>query len=108
MEIAGYRVIDAPSASAALAVLEQNPGKVDLLVTDLTLPDMLGTDLAAQLVMRQPLLRVVVMSGADQLPSASTPSMGSKPRFLQKPFMFPELVKVVGEVLADEAPDRTG
>jgi CheY-like chemotaxis protein len=56
----GYRVIEAGDASSALRMLN---GKVDLLLTDLKLPDMEGTKLAAAATAARPGLKVAYMSG---------------------------------------------
>jgi DNA-binding NtrC family response regulator len=100
LKAAGYRVIGAGSAAAAIAAAGNDLGQVSLLLTDISLPDMLGTELAKQLVALHPQMRVLVMSGSAGLPPGTVPAQGNPPRFIQKPFMFPDLVQVVRELLA--------
>jgi two-component system, cell cycle sensor histidine kinase and response regulator CckA len=60
----GYRVLEAASGADALAVWEAEPGRVDLLLTDLVMPGgMSGHELARELCARQPALKVIYTSG---------------------------------------------
>ena len=59
----GYRVLAAPDGDAAIALLERAHRPVDLLVTDVVMPVMSGTDLAARITDRSPSTRVLFVSG---------------------------------------------
>jgi len=87
MQRFGYRVIEAASAEAALAVLAEQPDtKIDLLLTDLVLPGMDGRVLATHVRRQRPATRVLFMSGyADRL---GTSNGFLEPGFelLEKPF----------------------
>src|SRR5262245_43889161 len=60
---AGYFVLEAGSATEALAAARELAWHVDLLLTDVVLPGMSGADLAQQLARRHPSLRVLFISG---------------------------------------------
>ena len=60
----GYQVIEADNGHAALRAWQQHPGTIDLLFSDMTMPGGLtGLDLAAQLRIQQPALKVIISSG---------------------------------------------
>jgi PAS domain S-box-containing protein len=65
----GYTVLDAEDPVAALALESAHPGTIDLLITDMVMPEMSGTELVAALRQRRPGLRFRYMSGytADDL-----------------------------------------
>jgi two-component system cell cycle sensor histidine kinase/response regulator CckA len=88
---AGYDVMTAADGYTALALSNANRAAVDLLLTDLSMPNMSGTMLASQL----PDLPVVFMSGYF----AKSGEVGDRP-FLQKPFDEAELLEVVSVALA--------
>jgi CheY-like chemotaxis protein len=81
LESWGYRVLEAPGAREALGVFEQHEGEIHLLLTDVIMPGMTGTQLASELMRRKPGLRVVFMSG---YPAHETFPPGTA--FLPKPF----------------------
>lgn len=60
---AGYRVIEAENAVVALAILERRNETVDVMVTDLALPDLSGYELQVRALERKPGLAVVIVSG---------------------------------------------
>jgi PAS domain S-box-containing protein len=80
----GYRVTAVGSGSEA-AALPAEPG-FDALLTDYLLPDVLGTDLAAQLKSRWPRVKVVLMSGYAEDEVLRRRIAAREVRYLQKPF----------------------
>jgi two-component system cell cycle sensor histidine kinase/response regulator CckA len=98
LERAGYRVLDASTAADAEALVDREEGAIDLLVTDVALPDGNGPALFKRLFAKRPSLRVLYMPGyADETldQAASEPDGG----FLQKPFLRDGLVRKVREAL---------
>src|SRR6185436_12523361 len=59
----GYDAIEAASAEAALELFERTDEPCDLLLTDIVMPKMSGTDLAARVLALRPKARVLFMSG---------------------------------------------
>jgi PAS domain S-box-containing protein len=94
----GYRVLASPNGQEALSLVEQVEGKIDLVLTDVVMPDMGGLELAVRLQGRWPGLKVLYMSGyaeGDKL----RPGIDYERPFLQKPFSAESLMLKVREVL---------
>jgi two-component system, cell cycle sensor histidine kinase and response regulator CckA len=98
----GYRVLQAGSGEEALVISRLHRGSVHLLLTDVTMPEMKGTELAQRLRAERPATRVVFMSGYnDERLSDGGPE---SPICLQKPFSPQALGETVRNVL-DAAED---
>jgi CheY-like chemotaxis protein len=100
---AGYRVLSAATPGEARALFEQHGDAIDLLLTDVVMPEMHGPALAEQLVSRRPDLPVLFVSGySDTMPA----SAGAKGRvtFLAKPFASSRLVAAVADLLTARTP----
>jgi CheY-like chemotaxis protein len=66
LERAGFTVITAPSGQDAIKMLEEV--KVDLVLSDILMPSMLGTELARVVKEKNPTLPVVLISGVNEVP----------------------------------------
>jgi len=99
---AGYRVLGAKNGCAALALARRHGERLDLVVTDVGMPDMDGYELARCLHDERPGLPVVFMSGYGDRDHRERSRPGSVRPFLQKPFSPDALVRAVGEVLNGE------
>jgi PAS domain S-box-containing protein len=95
----GYRVLTAESAGEAGRLSAAAPGEIDLLLTDVVLPEANGRALAEQLAATQPRMRVVYMSGysADIVLERGVVPRGVQ--FLQKPFTRETLARKIREAL---------
>jgi FixJ family two-component response regulator len=76
-----------------------NSEKIDVLLTDLVMPDMAGTELVTRLLAKRPGLRVVLMPGYTDDAVVRNGPLGSGRAFLQKPFTPTMLLRKVREVL---------
>ncbi len=96
----GYEVMEAANGAAALAVYEKNAHKIDMVLTDIVMPQMSGFELGRELLGRTPGLKILYMSGYRD--NALTGN-GEAPRaFLHKPFTPDVLLSKVREVLDSE------
>jgi len=97
LESKGYAVVDAASAQEALAIMERDEGRFDLLLTDVIMPGMSGRELAERLRARWSRLRVLFTSGytANELPENLDLDAG----FIPKPFTPESLTRGVRERL---------
>lgn len=95
----GYTVLQGGNGVEALQTLEEFGGRIDLLITDMVMPEMGGRELAEQVAKRQPGVKVLYMSGytADEVFRQALPS--ARNRFLQKPFAPDDLTAKAEEIL---------
>ncbi len=96
LELEGYEPIVAGTGEEALAIARRPDTLVDLLVTDMNLPDILGSDVAADLRQRDPGLGVVLISGD----AAAASEQASGGPVLMKPFSLVDFKRTVRGALA--------
>jgi PAS domain S-box-containing protein len=106
LEWHGYRVIEAGNGSEALRIYEENPGAIDLVLTDLVMPEMGGRELVERLRLSNPALRVVFMSGYTEQTIANNGSMPPGTGFVEKPFTVDTLMRRLREVLDEEIGEK--
>jgi two-component system cell cycle sensor histidine kinase/response regulator CckA len=88
---AGHCVLESHSSLEALEAARTHSGRIDVLLTDIVMPGLRGTELARQVEGIHPGIRVIYMSGyAEGLPEAQIPPNAA---FLQKPFRFASLAE---------------
>ena len=94
-----YEVLEAGTPDEAVEVARQHGDRIQLLITDMMLPQRSGRQLAEELKRRLPKLKVLYVSGYTDDPSVyeSDPPAGAA--FLQKPFTIGSLLKKVRDVL---------
>ena len=90
----GYTVIEAPNGRAGLKLCETHPAKIDLLLTDVVMPEMGGREFAAAAVKLRPGLKVVFVSGHTQ-DVILKEGVQHGDAFLQKPFTPMQLAQKV-------------
>jgi hypothetical protein len=98
----GYHVMDASDALAGLQVAETYLEEIQLLITDVVMPHSSGHELAEQIRVKRPGIRVLYISGYTENTVVHHGVMDSEIEFLPKPFTFEALLARVREVL-----DRT-
>jgi CheY-like chemotaxis protein len=95
----GYRVVTAADGAAALELLRQPQVQVDLVLSDVDMPNVNGRTLADRIALERPRLPVILMSGytAEELPDERH---GGRPlRFISKPFTIDELTTAIHAAL---------
>ena len=102
LDAGGYQVQTCEDPSEALSLLEQNPERIDLVITDLQMPGLDGIELAAELLKIQPTLPVLLTSAAMfQMPSEKLRSLGIRD-FLTKPWDREQLFSIIRQALASK------
>lgn len=101
LEIKGYAVLEASQGVEAIDLLKQKGEPVDLVLTDVVMPHMSGSELVERLRKDQPTLRVIFMSGYTGANNAAIHKSLEMPgvAFLQKPFRLNALISQVEELL---------
>ena len=95
----GYRVFEAASATDAIGLSADQSRKIDLVLTDVVMPEMSGMDLVVQLHLARPDLPVLYMSGYPQDVIAHQGLVSGDVHLLEKPFTGKGLLRAVREVL---------
>jgi two-component system, cell cycle sensor histidine kinase and response regulator CckA len=95
----GYTVLAASNGVEALALAEEYPGSIDLLVADVVMPQMGGPALAARLRPLRPEMKVVFVSGYADEAIGDPRMLELGAAFLQKPFSLDRLLRQVRETL---------
>ncbi len=99
LENLGYTVLAAQSPVDSIRLVEEHPGDIHLLITDVVMPQMHGRDLAEQLRVIRPKLKCLFMSGYTADVIAHRGILDEGLNFLQKPFGSDELAARVRQVL---------
>jgi YesN/AraC family two-component response regulator len=96
----GYRILDASSAADALALAREMEGPIDMLLTDIVMPQMNGLELAKEMKAARPGIKVLFMSGYTDNAVVQQGLLTAEMPFIQKPFTSAALQSKVREVLA--------
>jgi signal transduction histidine kinase/CheY-like chemotaxis protein/HAMP domain-containing protein len=100
LEECGYRILEASSGREALDVWNQRANEIDLLLTDMVMPDGIsGVDLVDKLLASQPRLKVVFTSGYTANEVNQKMLARTRASFLAKPYTHAELTKTVRDCL---------
>ncbi|MFL5606712.1 MAG: ATP-binding protein [Gemmatimonadaceae bacterium] len=101
---AGYTVLEAQSSRQAIALGASHPERIDLLLTDVVMPDLNGRTVAERLIVHRPNLRVLYMSGYTDDDVMRRGITAAQTQFIQKPFLPDELMRRVREALDASPP----
>jgi CheY-like chemotaxis protein len=99
LESNGYSVLQAGDGPSALELLRRHTGGVDLLLTDVVMPDVNGRDLAERLAVISPSMRILFMSGYSDEAVYRHGVISPNAAFIEKPFTERTLAGKVREVL---------
>ena len=99
LERLGYRVTSRTSSVEALEAFRANPGNFDLVITDMSMPNMTGDELAEKLIAIRPDVPVVICTGfSEKINREKAEAMGIQ-GFLMKPVVKSEMAQTVRQVL---------
>jgi len=103
LERAGYTVLEATDGDDAIRISRRHSGAIDMLLTDVVMPQMSGRDLAAAIAVARPETKILFMSGYtdDAIVRHGVLEAGSQ--FIEKPFSPQALTVKVREVLDRDA-----
>jgi len=100
----GYRVLIAEDGDQALQIASALPDPIDLLVTDLMMPNIGGRELAHRLMLLRPKMKVLFMSGYPEQAASGNEIGHETEAVLQKPFSLEKFAHNVRRVLDKPAP----
>jgi len=102
LRMAGYHVLSAANGGEALLLCERHGDEIDLLVTDVVMPQMSGRELAERLAKLCPKIKMLFMSGYTDNAIVHHGVLDPGTRFIGKPFSGADLTRKVREVLDEE------
>ena len=98
----GYNVLEAENGPEALRVSREYRGEIDLLLSDILMPEMRGDELGRQIEAERPGIHTIFISGY-----ANVHELDPRYTVIEKPFAFPDLGRQIREVLDDSStPDQ--
>ena len=101
LQMSGYSVLPAPSGNKAIELWRGANQQVDVLFTDIKLPEHPdGFELAEQLALEKPRLKVIYTSGHGPDALETSVELRQGENYLQKPFGIDQLLAAIGHVLA--------
>ena len=102
LEYLGYRVIEATNPMEAITLAEKHSGKIDLLLTDVIMPEMNGRELATQIHSINPNIKPIFMSGYTSNVIAHHGVLDEGIVFVQKPLELNNLAKKIRKALTQK------
>jgi CheY-like chemotaxis protein len=106
LEKRGYTVLAAEDGTEAIRILESNPGKIDLVVSDIMMPKMNGLELRKKAILLRPEMRFLFISGYAEDTIGRTVHLPQDAGYLDKPFLRIELERKVRELLNESDAGR--
>ncbi len=94
----GYQVIQAENGIEALERIEEKPDQIQMVLTDMVMPQMGGPELAEKIIQSYPAIRLVFISGYTEQSNVDSRIHGKKIDFIQKPFSIHRLAQKIREI----------
>jgi PAS domain S-box-containing protein len=110
LEKRGYTVLAAEDGTEAIRILENNPGEIDLVVSDIMMPKLNGLELREKTILLRPKMRFLFISGYAEDTIGRTAHLPQDAGYLEKPFLPIELARKVRALLneSDARRESTG
>jgi signal transduction histidine kinase/ActR/RegA family two-component response regulator len=99
LEELGYRITASTDSARALALFRADPSRFDLVVTDQTMPNLTGIELAKEIIALKPDTPVILCTGFSHLVNADTARAAGIRAFAMKPLTKREIAKTIRQVL---------
>jgi CheY-like chemotaxis protein len=99
MERLGYDVVTKTDSIEALRLIQANPAEFDLVITDLTMPNMAGDALAQEIMRIRPDIPIILCTGfSKRISEEKAKDLGIR-AFINKPILKPEIAETIRKVL---------
>jgi len=99
----GYTVLEAPGGQSALDQMETHGGKIDVLISDVVMPNMDGPTLVKHVRNARPDIKIIFISGYAEDAFRKAVDRDADINFLPKPFSLKQLAGIVKQVMTGEA-----
>ena len=99
LEYLGYEVVTRTSSVEAVELFRRHPDRFDLIITDMTMPNMTGLDLAQELTRIDPDIPIILCTGFSQQISKDKAKMVSIRELVMKPVLLEDLAGAVRRAL---------
>ncbi len=99
LELHGFKVLTAIDGNDAMRIVEKHPESIDLVLTDVVMPNLSGPELARRLRIQFPQIKVLFMSGYTDDAVVRHGLLEATVSFIQKPYTLQSLARKVREVL---------
>ena len=106
LEKRGYTVLAAEDGTEAIRILENNPGEIDLVVSDFMMPKLNGLELREKAILLRPEMRFLFISGYAEDTIGRTARLPQDAGYLEKPFLPIELARKVRALLNESDAGR--
>src|SRR5271165_3773437 len=100
LEMGGYLVLEASGPREAAQIANDQSARIDLLLTDVVMPEMSGPELARYICKSRPVMVTVFMSGYSESDAVRSAAHGVAHEHIQKPFTMHSLLSRVAQALA--------
>jgi CheY-like chemotaxis protein len=107
LEKRGYTVLATEDGTEALRILENSPGKIDLVVSDIMMPKLNGLELREKAILLRPEMRFLFISGYAEDTIGGIAHLPQDAGYLEKPFLPIELARKVRALLNESAAGRS-
>jgi two-component system cell cycle sensor histidine kinase/response regulator CckA len=102
----GYTVLAAEDGTEAIRILQNNPGHIDLVVSDIMMPRLNGLELLKKATLLRPEMRFLFISGYAEDTIGQTTHLPHDAGYLEKPFLPIELARKVRALLNESDAGR--
>jgi len=102
----GFEVIVAADGAEGLNAFRESAGKIDLVIFDINMPLLGGADFHEQLRAIDPAIKTIAASGYSESVALDSMDTSELSAFVQKPFTFSDLIRIVRDVLDDKPISR--